>query len=843
MPVYLAQSASESAVAIEEAPAPQSRPRTQKRRARDLALPQEAAVVGGEGETKEDDALTPAAKRGKRAREREAELAAEFRAALSALGRDLGAYATELRGAASLARFDAAWRSCAFVVMAVLFSDTSSTLSPARRERARGFRALLATSDAPREGRFFAPRENAPDPLALVIEVHTPSAAVQRFSVIVAHEPPGDELLALRNAVLPLLEDGDVLKVAFDCKSVLTVLLGALRLCALRRFPPPALIDPQLAAWCVDPDHVFSAFDADSLLTAYSSASPHAGARVAPGEWGTLRELGLSARAEAGLAALREAAAAAVEQAPSRGLASAELATLDHQLRELPGLWRLLERELDKWGLWPVFLTQEMPMSCVLAEMQLVGVGFNPAPLAGARARLVARCAELEQQAHAAAGETFLVRSPLQLARVLFDQLRLPQLSSAANPNKPRSTTRRVLQKLTAYHELPRLVLAYRACAKLLGTYIDPLVAAALPARSFAAGDAGDAFTPLSQATRSRRVFTSWLHINTGTGRLSSMRPNLMCLPRPPGDALPLHAEASARADGRAAGADDDGDEGDGEDDAAEAAAATVAPNVRSAFTADEDFVLVAADYSQMEMRILAHVSGDEGLQQLLRASGGDVYKQLAARCFGRPVQDVTPQDRALAKAIGLGIVYGLGAENLVEQLSAAGFPLDVAAARELKERHFLAKFPAVRNFINRTQAQVRRTHHVVTLCGRKRFLGHVASAAEDERARALRQAVNSVVQGSASDLMKQAMLRIRFSFQEQRIAPAAARIVLQVHDEIVVEAHRSVADAVIHIVRECMETLLLDQSRVPFPVTVKVGPSLGELVEAPASSGGGGGE
>lgn len=411
-------------------------------------------------------------------------------------------------------------------------------------------------------------------------------------------------------------------------------------------------------------------------------------------------------------------------------------------------LAKLLGPQLEERGMDRLFREVEMPLLLVLRRMEAAGVAVDVPFLAAMSERLGVEMKRLEGEAHAAAGEAFNLNSPVQLGRILFDTLKLPR---ARRTKTGFSTDNEVLEKLAPLHQLPRRVLDYRQLAKLKSTYVDAL--------------------PRLIHPETGRIHTSFNQTVAATGRLSSSDPNLQNIPI----RTPLGRE------------------------------------VRRAFIAgDESLVLISADYSQIELRIMAHISGDRRLIDGFRR-GIDVHSETAASIFGVAPDAVTKEQRARAKTVNFGIMYGQGAVGLAQQI---GVTRQEAAAFINAYR---AQYPGVAGYLERTIAEARRTGYVTTLLKRRRYLPNLASPHQGLRAEAERMAVNTPIQGTAADLIKVAMIAADADLARRH---PRARLLLQVHDELVLEAPREEAVAVAAAVKERMEGAL----ELDVPVVVEVG-------------------
>jgi DNA polymerase-1 len=406
--------------------------------------------------------------------------------------------------------------------------------------------------------------------------------------------------------------------------------------------------------------------------------------------------------------------------------------------------------ELEDHRMLPLLETIEMPLVPVLVEMETTGVLIDRALLGEISRAFGRELAQLEIEIYRAAGGDFNINSTPQLRTVLFDKLQLPVLKRTKTGA---STDYEVLEQLAAMgHEVPRLMIEYREVAKLRSTYVD-----ALP--GFVHPETG-------------RVHTSFNQTGAATGRLSSSNPNLQNIPvrTPRGEAI------------------------------------------RRAFVAPPGHLLLTADYSQIELRLLAHLSGDPAFVEAFER-GGDIHRQTAAVIFGVPETEVTPEMRARAKTINFGTIYGQGPFALSRQL---GITQDEA---KTFIRQYFERFAGVRAWLDATVEEARRRGYVETLFGRRRYVPELKDKNFNIRSLGERLATNSPLQGSAADLIKIAMIRIHAAL---RAAGLATRMVLQVHDELVFElpeAERAVAADVVK--REMERVTVL---RVPLVVSIGAG-------------------
>ena len=408
-----------------------------------------------------------------------------------------------------------------------------------------------------------------------------------------------------------------------------------------------------------------------------------------------------------------------------------------------------LERGLDEDGLARLFEEVELPLTGVLARMERAGVRIDEAALSRLSRAYESDLARIEGEIFALAGEKFLVSSPKQLQQILFEKLRLPVVRKTKTGY---STDEDVLEQLAAHHELPARILAHRRLAKLKNTYID-----ALP--------------PLVNP-RTGRIHPTYHQLGAATGRLSATQPNVQN--------IPIRTPEGVR--------------------------------IREAFVPAEGSLLLAADYSQVELRILAHYSGDESLLEAFRL-GEDIHRRTAAEVAGIPAAGVSADQRARAKAVNFGIIYGSSAFGLAQQLGIAS-----AEAQATIDAYF-ARYRGVRRFLDETVARARERGFVTTHLGRRRYLPEIGSRNRTLRNAAERMAVNSVIQGTAADLIKKAMVAVDAALRAERIP---ARMILQVHDELVFEVEEAAVPRLGKRVRELMEGAL--PLRVPLVVDVGTG-------------------
>ena len=427
----------------------------------------------------------------------------------------------------------------------------------------------------------------------------------------------------------------------------------------------------------------------------------------------------------------------------------------DYSVEDACITWRLkeqLQKELDAKGVANLARDVEMPLVPVLAAMEETGVAVDTAVLADIAANLDSRLARLEKQIYAGAGHEFAINSPQQLGAVLFEELALRPLKRTAKGGRP-STDADVLEELAIRHPLPRLVLEYRQLAKLKGTYVDALPALVDP--------------------ETGRIHTSFNQTVTATGRLSSSDPNLQN--------IPIRTE-----EGR---------------------------QVRRAFVPGEKgWVLLAADYSQIELRMLAHFSGDAALVRAF-AADRDIHAFVAHQIYGVPEAEVTADQRRAAKIVNFSLIYGKTAYSLARDLG-----IGVGEAEQFIDEYF-ARYKGVRAFTAEVLDRTRRDGYVTTILGRRRYIEGIAQMDPKRLNFPERTAINTAIQGSAADLIKVAMNRIwRRAGRENR----PSRLLIQIHDELIFETpEAAVPDEQAWISAEMTGAMDL---RVPLKVHVAAG-------------------
>lgn len=417
-------------------------------------------------------------------------------------------------------------------------------------------------------------------------------------------------------------------------------------------------------------------------------------------------------------------------------------------------LHALLAPRLAEAGLTRLFETLEMPLVPIIADMEMEGIGLEKERLAGFSLELAGEIDRTEKEIFGIVGHEFNIASPKQLQEVLFIERKLP---TGKKTKTGYSTDNSVLENLASEDVIPGKILDYRGLAKLKSTYVD-----ALPALADEAG----------------RIHTSFVQTGTATGRLSSRDPNLQNIP-------------IREANGR---------------------------RIRGAFRAREGYELVSADYAQIELVILAHLSGDANLVEAFMG-GVDVHRKTASLIFAVANDDVTPDMRRIAKTINFGVMYGMSAFRLANELriprgQAAGFI-----------NAYFETYSGVNAFIAEVKAKAKETGFVETIMGRRRYIRGIGSANKLELAGAERIAVNTPIQGSAADIVKTAMIRVDSALTKE--APGT-RLLLQVHDELILESPRAEVESVRALLKREMESVIT--LAVPLRVSVESGPSWGDF-------------
>ena len=395
-----------------------------------------------------------------------------------------------------------------------------------------------------------------------------------------------------------------------------------------------------------------------------------------------------------------------------------------------------------------VFKNIEMPLVPVLSRVERNGVKIDPAVLHAHSQEIAKRLIELEKKAYDIAGEEFNLSSPKQLQTILFEKQGIKPLKKT--PGGAPSTSEEVLEELALDYPLPKVILEYRGLAKLKSTYTDKL--------------------PLMISPKTGRVHTSYHQAVTATGRLSSTDPNLQN--------IPVRNEEGRR--------------------------------IRQAFIAPEDYLIVSADYSQIELRIMAHLSRDKGLLTAF-AEGKDIHRATAAEVFGLPLESVSSEQRRSAKAINFGLIYGMSAFGLARQLN-----IPRKEAQKYMDLYF-ERYPGVLEYMERTRTQAKEQGYVETLDGRRLYLPDIKSSNGARRAGAERAAINAPMQGTAADIIKRAMIAVDGWLLSEK---PRVRMIMQVHDELVFEVHKDDLEAVAKKIHALMES----STTLAVPLLVEVG-------------------
>ncbi|MDY6918259.1 MAG: DNA polymerase I [Chloroflexota bacterium] len=418
-------------------------------------------------------------------------------------------------------------------------------------------------------------------------------------------------------------------------------------------------------------------------------------------------------------------------------------------------LARLFEGQLKEQGLWSLFTDVEMPLVPVLLRMEMAGVALDRESLWDMSVALGQRMLELEAGIYNAVGHQFNINSTQQLGGVLFDELRLP---GGRRTKSGYSTDASVLEGLRESHPVIELILEYRQLTKLKSTYIDSLPALVNP--------------------ETGRVHTCFNQTGTATGRLSSSDPNLQN--------IPVRGELGRQ--------------------------------VRKAFVAAGGCLLLSADYSQIDLRVMAHLSQDPNLLAAFRHDE-DIHRATASEVFGVPPSEVTPDMRRVAKTVNFGVIYGMSGYGL-EQAT------DLTREEALKFiAAYFEKHPGVRDYVESTKRKARDSGYVETVLGRRRYVPEVNSSNGQVRAAAERMAVNMPVQGTAADITKLAMIKVQ---REMDVRGLRAKMILQVHDELVFEVPDGEVEELKALVGEVMPHAM--ELSVPLRVDVSVSKNWGDM-------------
>ncbi len=429
-----------------------------------------------------------------------------------------------------------------------------------------------------------------------------------------------------------------------------------------------------------------------------------------------------------------------IEQAAPYAAEDADITLRLHQV-----LWPQLQ---EYSSLQKLYQDLEIPVLSVLTRIESNGVLIDSAMLAQQSLELGEQIVAIEQQAFAAAGQSFNLGSPKQIQTILYDQLNLPVLKKT--PKGQPSTAESVLQELAEDYPLPKLILNYRSMSKLKSTYTDKL--------------------PQQVNAKTGRVHTSYHQAVTATGRLSSTDPNLQN--------IPIRSQQGRK--------------------------------IRQAFIAPPGYKLLAADYSQIELRIMAHLSGDQSLLNAF-SEGQDIHRATAAEVFEVALDQVTPDLRRSAKAINFGLIYGMSAFGLARQLGLAR-----GEAQSYIDLYF-SRYPGVKNYMDNIRVMAAEQGYVETLMGRRLYLPEIKSRNAARRQYAERTAINAPMQGTAADIIKQAMISVDHWLQHEQVN---ARIIMQVHDELVFEIGENEVDLCAHNINN----LMASAASLDVPLIVEIG-------------------
>ena len=395
-----------------------------------------------------------------------------------------------------------------------------------------------------------------------------------------------------------------------------------------------------------------------------------------------------------------------------------------------------------------------MPILPILAQMEMTGIHIEKSELAEYSKDLSSQIEKLQSEIYDLVGHEFNIASPKQLQEVLFIER---GLETGKKTKTGYSTDTAVLEELAEKDPVPAKILEFRKLSKLLSTYVD-----ALP----------------SLTDKNGRIHTNFIQTGTATGRLSSRDPNLQN--------IPVRDENGRK--------------------------------IRKAFDAEKNKLLISADYSQIELVILAHLSKDKNLCNAF-LSGNDVHKATAAMIFGVSPEEVQPEMRRTAKTINFGVIYGMSAFRLARELG-----ISRTMAKSFIDSYF-ATYSGVQDFINSTIEQAEKEGFVETINGRRRYIKAINSANKSEKAAAERIAINTPIQGSAADIVKKAMIKVHAELSEKF---PEAKLLLQVHDELIVECPENQAEEVAKIMKTSMEAVT--QLSVPLKVSVEIGKRWGEF-------------
>lgn len=411
------------------------------------------------------------------------------------------------------------------------------------------------------------------------------------------------------------------------------------------------------------------------------------------------------------------------------------VAAIGEQAGLLLPIYEALEKQLSEQQLMPLYTDIELPMAAVLADMEWIGVRIDTAELNRLSAKLTIQVTELEQQVYELAGKSFNIASPMQVGEVLFEDLKIDPKAKRTKRGAY-STTEEILEKYRDVHPIVDLILQIRGLRKLLTTYINALPELINPATG--------------------KIHTTYNQTVTATGRLSSTNPNLQNIP--------------VRTD--------------------------LGREIRRAFIPDEGDLMLSADYSQIELRLMADMSGDPDMIDAF-VSGADIHRATAAKIYHKTLDEVSDTERRNAKTANFGIIYGISAFGLSERLG-----ISRSEAKELIDGYF-ASYPHIREYIDRSIEAARQQGYVTTVMGRKRMLPDINSRNAVVRGYAERNAVNAPLQGSAADIIKRAMIDIHRAMKREGML---STMILQVHDELVFNVKPDELPRLQQMVGELME-------------------------------------
>jgi DNA polymerase-1 len=435
-----------------------------------------------------------------------------------------------------------------------------------------------------------------------------------------------------------------------------------------------------------------------------------------------------------------------IELQPEPAAEEATAALVRHAAAALRLAEPLCARIVER-GLEPLYRDIELPLTGVLAAMEDAGVRIDTYRMGEITARLADRIEELQTTAHELAGEEFMLGSTQQVARILFEKL---ELTAGRKGKTGYSTDTRVLRSIRDEHPIVAVIEEWREYSKLLNTYLGPL--------------------PELISAEDGRLHTTFNQAVASTGRLSTTNPNLQ--------AIPIRTELGRE--------------------------------IRSAFVAEQGYRLLSADYSQVELRILAHISGEPKLREAF-ARGEDIHTATAAEVLGKDPATLTKDERNVAKMVNFGIIYGISAFGLSENLE-----IPREEAQEYIDA-YLARFPLVQDFIQRTIERCEREGYATSLFGRRRPVPELKASNRQTRSLGERLAVNFVMQGTAADIIKKAMVSIHRRLRDEG---RAARIVLQVHDELLLE----VPDVELSSIKELVRSEMCGAYQLDPPLAVDIG-------------------